>query len=61
MQTVDRLGEWATIQGAARVAKVTYWTIDRLIRTGELPAIKLGGKTTLVRITDVKRLTKENR
>lgn len=59
MQVVDTLGGWATIAGAARVAKVTYWVVDRYIRTGRLHAIKLGGKTTLVRISDIKRLVKD--
>ncbi len=58
-EALDRLGEYATIDGAARAAGITYWQLVGYIRRKQVPTVKLGGKTTLVRLSDVERMSKE--
>jgi hypothetical protein len=51
--TVDRLGEWFTIDGAAREYQTTYNAVKGYLRRKHVPVLKLGGKCTVVRLTDL--------
>jgi excisionase family DNA binding protein len=46
------VGDLMTIQGVAQALGLTYWQVDRLIRTGKVETIKVGN-TRLVRLSDV--------
>lgn len=59
VQQVDSLGDYATIDGAARVTGVPYPTIHKYVYGGKIPAFKLGGKTVLVRISDVRQFARK--
>jgi excisionase family DNA binding protein len=46
------VGDLVTVQGAAQALQMTYWQIDRLIRTRKVPVIRVGN-TRLVKLSDV--------
>jgi excisionase family DNA binding protein len=46
------VGDQVTIQGAAQQLGLTFWQVDRLVRTGKVETIKVG-VTRLVKLSDV--------
>jgi len=52
MQTRSALGEYVTLKVATKVTGLSFWTLDRAIRRGKLPAIKIG-QVRFVQLDDV--------
>jgi excisionase family DNA binding protein len=46
------VGDLVTVYGAARALGLTFWQLDRLIRKGAIPVVRIGN-TRLVRLSDV--------
>jgi excisionase family DNA binding protein len=53
---LERIGNYYTIDGAARQLGVTVWTLYGYIKRHNIPTAKLGGKATLVKLTDLEGL-----
>jgi excisionase family DNA binding protein len=43
----QQLGEYFTIHGAAAALGVSYWQLYRLVHSGRVPVIRLGGRLML--------------
>jgi hypothetical protein len=52
-EQTDRLGQYCTLDGAAKALGVTYYMVVGFIRRKNVPTLKLGGKQTLVRLSDL--------
>jgi excisionase family DNA binding protein len=50
LTTRDHSGEWLTVAEVAERLRCSEPTVRRRIRAGELPAVRLGGPGTAVRV-----------
>lgn len=53
-EIVKGLGDHVTLDGAAQALGLTYWGVRGLIKRHGVPTVRLG-RTTLVRLEDVRR------
>lgn len=56
MEEIDAIGDYHTIDGAARKLGVTHWAVYGYIRRNKVPTVRLGGKTTLVKLSELEAL-----
>lgn len=52
------VGEFSTLDEAAKRLGLSYWQLWRRVRKGSIPTIKIG-RSILVRLDDVKRVLKQ--
>jgi excisionase family DNA binding protein len=51
---LERIGDYYTVGGAARQLGVTLWSLYAYIKRHDIPTAKVGGKATLVKLSDLK-------
>lgn len=51
-----QIGDFVTLDRAAKKLGISYWALWRRIRKGDVPTIKIG-RSILVRLEDVRAVT----